>query len=264
MHMTPQLCFSLFAFIFGAVIGSFLNVCICRMPRDESVVSPPSHCPHCAYRIRWYDNIPLLSYLVLRGKCRGCGAHISLQYPLVELINGLLTLALFLRFGPSLTFLALFLFCSSLVVITFIDIEHQIIPDEISLSGIVIGFAFSFFLPWQGWLNSLTGILLGGGCLLLVAYGYYWLTGKEGMGGGDIKLLAMMGAFLGWKAVPFIIFAGSLVGSVVGVSIIVFRKKDAKLAIPFGPYLASGAVLYIFYGRQIIHWYLSLGNSFRG
>jgi len=262
--MTPYLYFSLFAFVFGAVIGSFLNVCICRMPRDESIVSPPSHCPHCSYRIRWYDNIPLLSYLVLRGKCRGCGAHISLQYPLVELINGLLTLALFYRFGPSLTFLSLFLFCSGLVTITFIDIEHQIIPDEISLSGIVIGFAFSFFLPWQGWLNSLSGILLGGGCLLLVAYGYHWLTGREGMGGGDIKLLAMMGAFLGWKAVPFIVFSASLVGSVVGVSLILFQKRDGKLAIPFGPYLAAGAVLYIFYGRQIIQWYLNLGSSVRG
>ena len=262
--MAPHLYLSIIAFIFGAVVGSFLNVCIYRMPRDESVVSPPSHCPHCAHRIRWYDNIPLVSYLALRGKCRGCGARISLQYPLVELINGLLTLALFLRFGPSLTFLVLFLFCSALVVVTFIDIEHQIIPDEISLSGIVLGFACSFFLPWQNWLNSLAGILLGGGSLLLVAWGYHRLTGKEGMGGGDIKLLAMMGAFLGWKAVPFIIFAGSLVGSVVGISMMLFQKKDSKLAIPFGPYLAFGALLYIFYGRGIIQWYFSLGSSIRG
>ena len=262
--MTPHLYFSVISFIFGAVVGSFLNVCICRMPRDESVVSPPSHCPRCNYRIRWYDNIPLLSYLALAGKCRGCGAHISLQYPLVELINALLTLALFLRFGPSLTFLVLFLFCSALVVVTFIDMEHQIIPDEISLPGIVLGFVCSFFLPWHGWLNSLSGILLGGGSLWLVAWGYHLLTGKEGMGGGDIKLLAMMGAFLGWKAVPFIIFAGSLVGSVVGVSMMLFQKKDSKLAIPFGPYLAFGALLYIFYGRSLIQWYFSLGSSIRG
>lgn len=262
--MTIQLYFSIVSFIFGAVVGSFLNVCICRMPKEESVVSPPSHCPHCEYRIRWYDNVPLFSYLLLRGKCRGCGTHISLQYPLVELLNGLLTLALFLRFGASLTFLALFLFCSALVVITFIDLEHQIIPDEISLSGIVIGFVFSFFLPWQSWLNSLLGILLGGGSLLLVAYSYQWLTGKEGMGGGDIKLLAMMGAFLGWKSVLFIIFASSLIGSVVGITMMLVQKKDSKLAIPYGPYLAFGAVLYIFYGRQLIHWYLNLGSSFRG
>jgi leader peptidase (prepilin peptidase)/N-methyltransferase len=262
--MTIQLYFSIMSFIFGAIVGSFLNVCICRMPKDESVVSPPSHCPNCDYRIRWYDNIPLFSYLLLRGKCRGCGTHISLQYPLVELLNGLLTLALFLRFDFSVAFLALFLFCSALVVITFIDLEHQIIPDEISLTGIVIGFIFSFFLHGYSWLNSLLGILLGGGSLLLVAYGYQWLTGKEGMGGGDIKLLAMMGAFLGWKSVLFIIFASSLIGSVVGITMMLVQKKDSKLAIPFGPYLAFGAVLYIFYGRQLIHWYLNLGGVFRG
>jgi leader peptidase (prepilin peptidase)/N-methyltransferase len=234
------------------------------MPQNESIVSPPSHCPHCSSRIRWYDNIPLLSYLVLRGKCRGCSAHISLQYPLVELINGILTLLLFLRFGPTLPFVVLFLFCSALVVITFIDIEHQIIPDEISLSGIVIGFVLSFFINGHTWLNSLLGILLGGGSLLLVAYGYQRLTGKDGMGGGDIKLLAMMGAFLGWKAVLFIIFASSLVGSVVGITIMLVQKKDSKLAIPFGPYLAFGAVLYIFYGKVLIRWYLGLSGVYQG
>jgi len=260
--MTPYLTLSLFALVTGMIVGSFLNVCICRMPKGESVVFPPSHCPRCDYRIRWYDNIPLVSYLVLRGKCRGCGMHISIQYPLVELLNGLLSLALFLRFGPTLPFLVLFLFCSALVVITFIDLEHQIIPDEISLSGIVIGFIFSFFLQGHSWLNSLLGILLGGGSLLLVAYGYQWLTGKEGMGGGDIKLLAMMGAFLGWKSILFIIFASSLVGSLIGITIMLVQKKDSKLAIPFGPYLAFGAVLFIFFGRQIIHWYLNMGSFF--
>ena len=256
--------YPLFAFVFGMVVGSFLNVCICRMPKNESIVSPPSHCPHCSYQICWYDNIPLVSYLLLRGKCRGCGAHISLQYPLVELINGLLTLFLFLRFGPTLAFAALFLFCSALVVITFIDLEHQIIPDEISLSGIVVGFVLSFFLEGHTWLNSLLGILLGGGSLLLVAYLYQRVTGKDGMGGGDIKLLAMMGAFLGWKAVPFIIFASSLVGSLIGVTIMLLQKKDTKLAIPFGPYLAFGAILYIFYGRPLIRWYLGLSGFYPG
>ena len=262
--MTPETVYALFAALFGLVVGSFLNVCICRLPEGQSVVSPPSRCPHCSHRIRWYDNIPLLSYLLLRGRCRGCGARISLQYPLVELLNGILTLLLFLRFGPTLTFAALFLFCSALVVITFIDLEHQIIPDEISLPGIVIGLILSFFLPGQSWLNSLLGILLGGGSLLLVAYLYQLLTGKEGMGGGDIKLLAMMGAFLGWKAIPFIIFASSLVGSLVGITIMLLQKKDSKLAIPFGPYLAFGAVLYIFYGRALIQWYLNLGGFDRG
>lgn len=262
--MTLPVIFPIFAFVFGMVVGSFLNVCICRMPKAESVVSPPSHCPHCSYQIRWYDNIPLVSYLFLRGKCRGCGTHISLQYPLVELINGVLSLSLFLRFGPTFAFAVLFLFCSALVVITFIDIEHQIIPDEISLPGIAVGFILSFFLEGHTWLNSLLGILLGGGSLLLVAYSYQRLTGKDGMGGGDIKLLAMMGAFLGWKAVPFIIFASSLIGSLIGVSIMLIQKKDSKLAIPFGPYLAFGAVLYIFYGKTLIRWYLGLSGFYRG
>lgn len=262
--MTPSLLYPLFAFVFGMIVGSFLNVCICRMPKNESIVSPPSHCPYCTYQIRWYDNIPVVSYLLLRGKCRGCGAPISLQYPLVELLNGVLTLFLFLRFGPTPVFAALFLFCSALVVITFIDIEHQIIPDEISLSGIVVGFVLSFFLQGHSWLNSLLGILLGGGSLLLVAYLYQRLTGKDGMGGGDIKLLAMMGAFLGWKAVPFIIFASSLVGSLIGISIMLLQKKDSKLAIPFGPYLAFGAVLYIFYGKPLIRWYLGLSGFYQG
>ena len=149
------------------------------------------------YRIRWYDNIPLLSYIALRGKCRSCKTRISPQYPAVELINGLLTLFLFTKFGPTVSFLVLFLFCSALVVITFIDLEYQIIPDVISLPGIGVGFAASFILPWLSWQSSLIGILAGGGSLLLVAYGYQLLTKKEGMGGGDIKLLAMMGAFLG-------------------------------------------------------------------
>jgi leader peptidase (prepilin peptidase)/N-methyltransferase len=262
--MPPSTIYALFALVFGMLVGSFLNVCICRMPKNESIVSPPSHCPHCSCLIRWYDNIPLLSYLLLRGKCRGCGTHISLQYPLVELLNGIMTLFLFLRLGPTLDFAALFLFCSALVVITFIDIEHQIIPDEISLPGIVIGFALSFFLKGHGWLDSLLGILLGGGTLFLVAFTYHRLTGKEGMGGGDIKLLAMMGAFLGWKAVPFIIFSSSLAGSLVGVSIMLLQKKDTKLAIPFGPYLAFGALLYIFYGQPLIRWYLNFGGFNKG
>lgn len=260
MPMPLPLFLSLIAFILGAVVGSFLNVCICRLPAGESVVTPPSHCPACSCRIRWFDNIPLVSYLLLRGRCRGCGGRISVRYPLVELFNGLLSLALFLRFGPTLAYGVLFIFCSALVVTTLIDFDHQIIPDEISLPGIVVGFIFSFFLPGHGWLNSLLGILLGGGSLLLVAYGYQLLTGKEGMGGGDIKLLAMMGAFLGWKSIPFIIFVSSLAGSVIGVSLMLIQKKDSKLAIPFGPYLAFGALLFIFYGRRLIAWYLSLGG----
>jgi len=272
---TPYVIYALFAFVLGAVVGSFLNVCICRMPEGESVVSPPSHCPKCDYRIRWYDNIPILSYLLLRGKCRGCQAPISLTYPMVELLNGLLTLALFVRFVPQRllaeapldmilaqgpAFAVLFVFCSALVVVTFIDLEHQIIPDSITLPGIVVGFLASAFITPIGWLASLIGIAAGGGSLLLIAYGYELVAKKEGMGGGDVKLLAMMGAFLGWKAIIFIIFTASLMGSVIGVCVMLAQKKDASLAIPFGPFLAGGAVFYIFYGPRIIHWYLAMGS----
>lgn len=258
--MPLPLPFYIFAFLLGAVVGSFLNVCICRLPEDKSIVSPPSACPRCGNSIRWYDNIPIVSFLLLRARCRFCGEPISWRYPLVEALNGIIALLLFIKLGPTLTFLALFLFSSSLVVITFIDLDHQIIPDCISLPGIVLGFLFSFFLPWNSWLNSAAGILLGGGSLLLIAWSYEKLTGKEGMGGGDIKLLAMMGAFLGWRSIPFIIFAASLVGSVIGISAMVAKKSDGKLAIPFGPFLAFGAMLYIFYGRQLIAWYLNIGR----
>jgi len=257
--MSPGVIFAIFSFLLGAAVGSFLNVCIYRLPAGESVVSPPSRCPACGARIRPWHNIPILGWLILRGKCRDCGAPISPRYPFVELLNGLLTLALFLKFGPSLTFLVLFVFCSALVAITFIDLDHQIIPDVISLPGIVVGFACSFVLPWLGWKSSLMGIVAGGGSLFLVAWLYELFTKKEGMGGGDIKLLAMMGAFLGWRSVPFIIFASSLIGSVIGVTFMLIQKKDGKLAIPFGPFLAAGAVLYIFYGKAIITWYLTLG-----
>ncbi len=250
--------FYILAFVFGAVVGSFLNVCICRLPSGESLVFPASRCPLCGFRIPPYDNIPLISYLLLGGRCRSCKARISPLYPAVELINGLLALFLFMKYGLSLTCLFLFIFCSALVVITFIDLEHRIIPDVISLPGIVVGFASSFFLGWLGWQHSLIGIVVGGGSLFLVASGYQLVTKKEGMGGGDIKLLAMMGAFLGWRAIPFIIFTSSLVGSVVGIAIMLAQKKDAKLAIPFGPFLAFGAILYVFFGKQIIEWYLNL------
>ena len=258
--MPLPITFYVFAFVFGALVGSFLNVCICRLPKGESIVFPPSHCPACGFTLPFYDNIPLISWLILRGRCRSCRGPISFRYPLVELISALLTLFLFKRFGLSLPFGILFIFCSAMVVITFIDLDHMIIPDVISLPGIILGFVFSFFIPQLGWLNSLLGILAGGGSLYLVASLYQRFTGKEGMGGGDIKLLAMMGAFFGWKAIPFIIFMASLVGSVIGVTMMLVQRKDGKLAIPFGPFLALGSIVYIFYGRLIIHWYLGLGG----
>lgn len=245
-------------FIFGLLIGSFLNVCVYRMPRNESLAFPPSHCPSCGAAIPPWLNIPVVSYLLLRGRCRSCATSISALYPLVELLTALLGLGLYLRFGLTLPFFVLALLCAALVVVTFIDLEHQIIPDEISLPGIVIGFACSFFIPRLGWLNSLLGILAGGGSLYLVAWCYERFTGKEGMGGGDIKLLAMLGAFFGWKAIPFIIFVSSLTGSGIGLTIMFIKKQDGKIAIPFGPFLVIGALVHIFFGPQLVTWYLNL------
>ena len=258
--MLPFAYMAVVVFLFGAVIGSFLNVCIYRLPLDQSIVNPGSHCMSCGAAVRWFDNIPIISWLALRGRCRTCGTGFSIRYPLVELLTACLLLLLFLRFGLSVSFAVYALLVVALIVVTFIDFDHQIIPDEISLSGVALGFLTSFFLPEPGWLSSLAGIVVGWGSLALVFYAYLWLTGREGMGGGDAKLLAMLGAFLGLQAVPFIIFTSSLVGSVVGLSLMALQRKGRHLAIPFGPYLAFGAVLYIFYGPQLINWYLHLGK----
>ncbi len=269
--MIPSQFWYVAVFVIGSVVGSFMNVCIYRLPRKLSIVFPPSSCPRCGSRIPWYDNIPLFGFLLLGGKCRFCKESISVRYPMVEFLAGLLAVLLFFKFQVSATFFAMFLFCAALLVVTFIDLEHRIIPDEISLPGIVAGFLLSFFIanlyrPEEvlGWQESLLGIVAGGGSLLLVAYGYQLVARKEGMGGGDIKLLAMMGAFLGWRAVPFIIFLSSLAGSAVGISLMLARGKDSRLSIPFGPFLAFGAFMFVFFGRQIIGWYLGLGGGPRG
>ena len=245
-------------FIFGAVIGSFLNVCIYRLPLSKSIVFPASHCPVCKSTLSWYCNIPILSYVFLRGRCMFCKKSISWRYPVVELVNALLYVLIFYFSAFSLVSLVLFCYVSSMVVITFIDIDHQIIPDVISLPGIVLGFAASFVFPWMSWMDSLLGILLGGGSLLAIAYLYAFLTGKEGMGGGDIKLLAMIGAFMGYKAVLPIIFFSSVMGTVVGVPLMLIKKADKRLAIPFGPFLALASLIYLFAGPQIVQWYLRL------
>ena len=250
----------LYSFIFGLLVGSFLNVCISRLPKEESIVFPGSHCPQCQKPIRYYDNIPLLSYLLLGRKCRHCGAPISFQYPLVEGITGLSSLLLFIHFGPSWSYLIYFAFVAALIAITVIDLYHQIIPDVISLPGIGVGLLASLILPEITFLNSLSGTLLGGGSLFLVATVYQWLFKREGMGGGDVKLLAMIGAFLGWKAVILTIFLSSLIGSMTGIVLILIKGKDFKYAIPFGPFLSVGAVLSLFYAESLIRWYLYLNR----
>lgn len=248
----------IFALSAGLCIGSFLNVLIYRLPLGRSIVKPGSACPNCGARIRWYDNIPVLSYLLLRGKCRHCQSRISLRYPLVELVTGLLSLAIFFRYGVSWACLFYFIFISGLIAIIFIDFDHQIIPDVITYPGIVAGFISSLILPNITYSDSLIGIILGGGILYLIALGYLMLAKREGMGGGDIKLLAMIGAFLGWQALPFTILSSAFLGSVVGIIAMLKTGKDTKMAIPFGPFLSIGAILYLFWGARITLWYLGL------
>lgn len=242
----------------GASIGSFLNVCIARIPEKKSIVSPPSSCPKCGQGIKFYDNIPLLSYILLRGRCRQCKTSISMRYPLVELLTAILSVLLMMRFGPSISYLIYFCLVSALLTITFIDLDHRIIPDVISLPFIPLGFLASFLLIQVTWLDSLLGILVGGGSLLLVAVIYEKLTGHEGMGGGDIKLLAMLGAFLGWEGVLFTIMASSLLGTIIGGGGMLISGKGRRFAIPFGPFLSLGAVLYMLWGNLLIGWYLEL------
>jgi leader peptidase (prepilin peptidase)/N-methyltransferase len=242
--------------IFGAMVGSFLNVCIYRLPKEESIVWPGSHCPRCKNPIKYYDNIPLISYILLKARCRYCKEPISIQYPLIEGITGLGSLILFMKFGPSASYLFYFSFVCALIVITVIDLYHQIIPDVISLPGIGVGLLASLMIPQITFFNSLVGVLLGGGSLFLVATVYQWLFKREGMGGGDVKLLAMIGAFLGWKSVILTILLGSLIGSVVGIMLMALKGKNFKYAIPFGPFLSLGAVIALFYQNEIIAWYL--------
>jgi len=256
----------LITFIFGAIVGSFLNVCIYRIPKRLSIIKPSSYCPSCEKPIRFYDNIPILSYIILGSKCRSCGAKISVKYPIVEFLNALLYVIALWRFGPepSWHLIVYFVFLSSLIAITFIDLEHQIIPDRITLPGIPLGLILgSTILPdpfsrasMLGFKSSIIGLLLGGGLFSLVAILGRMLFKKEALGGGDIKMMAMIGGFLGWKGVLLTTFLGSLSGSIVGISLITLKGRQWGLRIPFGPYLAVGAVLSLVVGQEFLIWYL--------
>ncbi len=237
-----------FVFVFGAVIGSFLNVCIFRLPANASIVRPLSQCPHCHSPIRFYDNIPLISYLILQGKCRDCAGKISWRYPMVEFITALLAVLLFAEFHFTLNFLIFFIFTAVLIVITFIDLDHQIIPDVLTLPGIPVFFLLAVFVVQIPWMEAAIGLLIGGGVLLAIALAYEFITKREGMGGGDIKLLAMIGGFLGWKSLIFILLFSSLLGAIVGIAAMMIKKQDMKYAVPFGPFLSAAAVAYLFWG----------------
>ena len=270
-------------FLFGATLGSFLNVVIHRLPRRESVVKPRSRCPECGHAIRWYDNIPILSFFLLGRRCRDCQAPISFRYPLVEALTAGLALVLWFKFGLSKELAVHFAFTAALIAVTFIDIDHRIIPNEISLPGVLIGFACSFL--WEGfWVNSLIGLLVGGGGLLLLSLLYSLIRGREGMGMGDVKLLAMLGAWLGWQCLLFVLLFASIQGVLLAVILWISgvelkpplpeeweeeeeKQEDAQeegedepapsfllAAIPFGPFLAVSAVEYIF----LAEWFYGL------
>ncbi len=247
----------IFILLLGLIIGSFSNVCIYRIPRNESLIRPGSHCPKCNQPIKFYDNIPLVSFIILKGKCRYCKGKISWQYPLVEFLTGIIYLLLFLRYGLQLVTFVYMFFCSALIIITFIDLKENIIPDVLSLPFLLLGFLMSFFLKNLSPINSLLGILAGGGVLLLVAILGSFLFKKEAMGGGDIKLAAMVGAFLGWQLTLLSLFLSFFTGAIIGIVILIKNKGESD-PIPFGPFIALGTIIALFFGHSIINWYLSL------
>lgn len=244
-------------FIFGALWGSFANVVIYRWPK-MSVVTPRSRCKECHALIAWYDNIPILSWFILRGRCRKCKAPFSFRYALVELLMGSVFCLAYLKLGWSWTLLEIIPFLFGLVTVTFIDFDQYLLPDVFTLSGIVVGLIGAALNPERNFVEAIVGVLLGGGFLWSIAHIYYLMRKEEGMGGGDIKLLAWVGAVLGWKAIPFVILCASVSGSLVGVTLSIRSQKGMKTVIPFGPYLVLGAVVYIFAGESLARWYLEL------
>lgn len=256
---------TVFVFLMGACIGSFLNVCIYRIPRDESLVWPGSHCPHCGKPIAFYNNVPILSYLLLRGRCRDCKERISSRYVLVEALVGVLFLLVWLRHGIDVRTPIYWMIVSGLVVGTFVDFEHMIIPDRISLGGIAAGLVLSPLVPslhekataLEGFTAAVVGAALGAGILWLVGVFGKIIFKKDAMGLGDVKLLGGIGALLGWRSVLFTIIISSVLGSFVGVGLILTRKKELQSRIPYGPYLALAAILWILWGSEWWEMYVN-------
>jgi len=254
--MSPILA-AIIAAAFGALIGSFLNVCIYRLPIGKSIVWPASACPSCGRSLSWFENIPVLSYLALGGRCRSCKNGISIRYPIVELLTALLFGAAWWYYGPGALAVSRIIFGSALIVLFAIDLEHQILPNVITLPGVMVGFAFSFFTE-PGWQSSLIGIVVGGGSLYAIAEGYYFVRREEGLGMGDVKMLAMIGAFLGWQLTLVTLMMASFAGSIIGVALIALRRGDMKYALPFGTFLSLGAALAATVGGPILDWYIGL------
>ena len=246
------------AAVSGALIGSFLNVCIYRLPRGESIVWPGSHCPSCGASIAWYDNIPVLGYLRLLGRCATCRAPISVRYPLVEAANAAGYVLILAAFGTTWTTVLYCVLFSALLVVTGTDLTHRIITNVVTVPGIILGLVGASTVLPVGPVNALLGVLVGGGILWALAWASPYLFGKEGMGGGDIKLLAMIGAFLGWKPALLTIMIGSVAGSVIGIGLIGFRFMKRDEYIPFGPFLVLGALVSMFFAQPLVAWYQGL------
>jgi leader peptidase (prepilin peptidase)/N-methyltransferase len=256
-----------YAFAMGAIVGSFLNVVIHRYPREESIVFPASHCPRCQAPIRWFDNIPIVSYLVLLARCRACRAPISPRYPLVELANGLFYLAVFLHAGPTVAFVLIAALVSLTIALIYIDAEIQILPDVIDIPGIALGvvcgaLGTGALLPnltlAESWVDSLAGAALGAGIIIVITAAYWLVRRVEGMGQGDIKMMAMIGALLGWRAVPAVLFLASISGAVVAIPLAVRSDRGMQLALPFGVFLGFATLVVLFFGPTLAGWYLGL------
>ena len=241
----------------GLAIGSFLNVCIHRIPRRLSIVSPGSQCPGCGSAVRWFDNIPVISFLQLRGRCRQCRTRISIRYPIVELVTMAVFLAHYAVLGLDILLVPRLLFACALIVLFAIDLEHHLLPNAITLPGIGVGLAFSLLLP-PGVVSAILGVLLGGGVLWAVGEAYYRYAGQEGMGGGDVKMLAMVGAFLGWQLTLVTLVFSSIAGAVAGMLVIVLGRGGLKHALPYGTFLALGALIASLFGDRIVAWYVGL------
>jgi leader peptidase (prepilin peptidase)/N-methyltransferase len=244
--------------VFGFAWGSFLNVLIYRIPRDMSIIKPASSCPVCKKKIKVYDNIPILSYLILRGKCRYCKAKIPLTYPLVEFLTPLSFILLYIHYSLSFFFFASCVFASAMIVLGFIDFFHMILPDVITLPGLVLAIVYSFFRKDLNLTQALIGAVTGAGFLLLVYGTYYLVRKKEGLGMGDVTMMLLIGAYLGWKQAFFTLILASFVGALVGVFVILFRKKDFQFSLPFGTFLAPAAFFSLLWGEKILRAYLSL------
>ena len=239
----------------GLAIGSFLNVCIYRLPLGESVVSPPSRCPSCGRGLRWFENVPVLGYVLLGGRCRTCRVALSLMYPIVEAGTALLFVLQYWQLGWQPLLAVRLLFVAAMIVLFAIDIQHRILPNIITLPGVAVGVAASFLFE-PGWLASLIGVAAGGGALWAVGEAYFRIRGEEGMGMGDVKMLAMIGAFLGWQLMLVTLLIASLTGSVFGGAMILLNRGSMKYALPLGSFLAAGALIATHVGQPLLEWYL--------